>query len=102
MLLKAMGAALAPSVILMILSAVAGFVLAVTTPAGPGQEMGGGFVFPAVLFVGIILSIIVYIVSCVVFWIWGTSPKLFWWVTLTPNTLFLLLAGLLLLLNIMA
>lgn len=102
MLLKAMGASFAPSILLLILSAIAGFIIAITAPTGPGHEMGGAFAFPFFVFFGAIASIIVYILSCIIFLIWGLSPKLFWWVTLTPNAFAVLIAGLLLLLNIRA
>lgn len=97
-----MGAAFAPSVLLMILSAIVGFILAVTTPARAGSEMGGGFIFPLFLVFGAISSLILYIASCVIFLIWGLSPKLFWWVTLAPNALLLFVSFLMLLANITA
>ena len=47
-------------------------------------------------------QIIAKAIICIIFLIWGLSPKLFWWVTLTPNAFAVLIAGLLLLLNLRA
>lgn len=99
MFLKALGAAFAPAGIFMILSVIGGFIIAITTPAGAGNEMGGGFVLPLALVFGAIASFIIYISSCIIFFSCGISPKLFWWITITPNALLLLFVLLFILAN---
>lgn len=75
-LLKIFGAAFAPALMPVIAALILLFHL--PTGGGAGQEMGEGL---GVIYLGLVGAVNVYVVSVILFAIFGVTPKSFWWVT---------------------